>query len=702
MKKIYTSLLAGLAAFAVTAQQLPGSSFEQDWVANYVWFSGSATTEYGTTPSPWHVAHTYGMNGTGKTIVGEKVTGYVGNGVKMTNVSSYLSNVIPGYFTLGTTWSTAQGTISVSNKDGGTFGGVEFTYRPDALSFYYQSTTSTDKPTVIAYSWKGTYSQDNVPSNIASGSSGIKKVTMIDRDRNILGMTTSQGGTVTQQGTRVSMINTRLNAEQSSWKEEVIPFEYSSSDKPEKINVIFSAGDYFNSSPVKTNTLTVDEIKLLYYSRLASLSVNGASVAGFASDKYNYDLSDTELPAEDNVTYTFLGTSGMQRATVSTEGNVMTITVSNSNGGECTDVDGKSAHTYTLTFKEKTEEPVVEYGGNIYNGVVTLLANTDLGLDEDMDIPDSNVHIIIDENDPSKCQFVLPDFYLSPDKDPSALLGVIEVNNVTRTIGADGTETYNGVEPDLVLESMGVHAYVEVNGTVTAGGQCSMKIDVLWMLEPEQGVDGGVVPIYVEFNGQQKGVYGGDVYRGNVILLQNDAIGIDENMTIPECDVHIIEIGGSRAGEYMFVLPDFYLSPDKDPDALLGDIVVKNVTCTEVAGGKRYEGTEPHLTLDLGGAEIVAEVNVDGVVDDSGNATMKIDVLWLMDPDQGVDGGTVPINVEFNGVRVITGIDSVTMDNSLYPVEYFNLQGVKVKGENLAPGIYIVRQGKDVKKILVK
>lgn len=700
MKKIYTSLLAGLAAFAVTAQQLPGSSFEQEWVTCYPWYANKTDKSQGTTPSPWVMANTVGMGGTGATTVGEKVTGYVGNGAKMIN-KEILSNVIPGYFTLGTPWSTAVG-MNAKNKDGGTFGGVAFTYRPDALSFYYQSTTSTEQPTVVAYSWKGTYTQADVPSNI--GLMSATKVTMTDRDRNILGMTTSQGGTVTAQGTRVSMLNTRLNAEQSSWKQEVVPFEYSSSDNPEKINVIFSAGDYFSSSPVIDNSLTIDEVKLLYYSRLASLSVNGSPVSGFSSDVYSYDLSSQEMPAESDVAYTFLGTSGMQRATISTEGNVMTISVSNSNGGECADVDGKVAHTYTLTFKEKADEPAAEYGGNVYNGVVTLLANTALGLDEDMDIPDSNVHIIIDENDPSNCQFVLPDFYLSPDKDPDALLGVIEVNHVTRTVGADGTETYHGVEPDLVLESLGVHAYVEVSGTVTAGGQCSMKIDVLWMMEPEPGTaEGNVIPIYVEFNGQQKGVYGGDVYRGNVILLQNDLIGIDENMVIPECDVHIIEMTDSRASEYMFVLPNFYLSPDKDPDALLGDIVVKNVTCTEVAGGKRYVGSEPHLTLDWGGNEIVAEVNVDGVVDDSGTAAMKIDVLWLMDPDLGnVDGNVIPINVEFNGVRIITGIDGVTVDNSEYPVEYYNLQGVRVNGANLVPGIYIVRQGTDVKKILIK
>ena len=48
-----------------------------------------------------------------------------------------------------------------------------------------------------------------------------------------------------------------------------------------------------------------------------------------------------------------------------------------------------------------------------------------------------------------------------------------------------------------------------------------------------------------------------------------------------------------------------------------------------------------------------------------------------------------------------SGIANVGIDfNS--PVDYYNLQGVKVAPENITPGIYIVRQGNTVGKILVK
>ncbi len=50
-----------------------------------------------------------------------------------------------------------------------------------------------------------------------------------------------------------------------------------------------------------------------------------------------------------------------------------------------------------------------------------------------------------------------------------------------------------------------------------------------------------------------------------------------------------------------------------------------------------------------------------------------------------------------------TGIDNILTDGDTNaPVEFYNLQGARVNGENLAPGIYIRRQGNNAKKILVK
>ena len=36
------------------------------------------------------------------------------------------------------------------------------------------------------------------------------------------------------------------------------------------------------------------------------------------------------------------------------------------------------------------------------------------------------------------------------------------------------------------------------------------------------------------------------------------------------------------------------------------------------------------------------------------------------------------------------------------PVEYYNLQGLRIPADRVVPGIYVVRQGRVVKKVLVK
>lgn len=50
---------------------------------------------------------------------------------------------------------------------------------------------------------------------------------------------------------------------------------------------------------------------------------------------------------------------------------------------------------------------------------------------------------------------------------------------------------------------------------------------------------------------------------------------------------------------------------------------------------------------------------------------------------------------------VVDGIGSDDLDPNA-PVEYYNLQGVRVGAENLAPGIYVRRQGKNVTKVAIR
>jgi len=67
----------------------------------------------------------------------------------------------------------------------------------------------------------------------------------------------------------------------------------------------------------------------------------------------------------------------------------------------------------------------------------------------------------------------------------------------------------------------------------------------------------------------------------------------------------------------------------------------------------------------------------------------------------GVDAGSTFIATL---VDTTTGIDEITIGeiNSDDDVEYYNLQGIRIKAENLTPGIYIRRQNNKATKVLVK
>lgn len=70
---------------------------------------------------------------------------------------------------------------------------------------------------------------------------------------------------------------------------------------------------------------------------------------------------------------------------------------------------------------------------------------------------------------------------------------------------------------------------------------------------------------------------------------------------------------------------------------------------------------------------------------------------WYSGYILGYDGDTLT-NVNAAGVNTIT----VDADNSDAPVEYFNLNGVRLNGDNLTPGLYIRRQGTKATKVIVR
>lgn len=76
-------------------------------------------------------------------------------------------------------------------------------------------------------------------------------------------------------------------------------------------------------------------------------------------------------------------------------------------------------------------------------------------------------------------------------------------------------------------------------------------------------------------------------------------------------------------------------------------------------------------------------------------------VVFTVDPDNNARlcGVNVTYVADANGEAA--GINAIEADNSNAPVEYYNLQGVRLSSDNLPAGIYIRRQGTEVKKVYV-
>lgn len=383
MKKQLLTLALLAVAGTAGAQQLPNGSFDDgNWVDCVPWTSANNTSKYGTQPNSWKISNVIGYGaGTGKTMVGkEDPEGRSGKAVCVYNCPNDASTkgaIVPGYVTLGTPWNTAN--LREENKDGGTFGGISFKNKPDALRFYYKrSVTGTNtRSSVVAYLWNGTTTQKSVPGNIG-GSLSLKKVPMTDRDINVLSMSTEghQGGTVTDKHKLIAKIESYTTEQPTEWTEWTIPFDYVAEnigETPEKINVIFAASDYFNSSNVTDGvSMSIDDVELVYYSTLSGLKVNGTDIK-LQDGVYEYNGVGSIAKG------CVVATPTSQFATVaySYDKNVATVTVTANDGtSKEYKVVFPSAESIATSYKNQINVDFAEGVTSSANDVV-ISANSD-------------------------------------------------------------------------------------------------------------------------------------------------------------------------------------------------------------------------------------------------------------------------------------------------------------------------------------
>lgn len=328
--------------------------FEGTWEKCIPWDTAGNTKQSGKTPKGWCVSNVYTSIVKTAFVVGTRLDIYGDESdfaVSLKN-TDYAGQKIPAYMTLGTSWATAIGADG-HDADGGSFGGKDFTSRPDAISFDYMRDDSkgAENATIVAYLWKGKYTQHKVPGNTALTFLGIKTDDMIDRDRNILGMPTDRGGDVTTENNATCIASFTHNITKSTdnkWESLTIPFEYKTSDTPEKINIIFAATDYFyRSKIVSGNSLCVDNVKYVYYHSLSDIKLNGTTIDGFNENRTEYTVKGNMADYKNTLDCTPKSANSTKNVNWNDAENFVTITVKGSNYAE----DNESITVYTIKFE---------------------------------------------------------------------------------------------------------------------------------------------------------------------------------------------------------------------------------------------------------------------------------------------------------------------------------------------------------------
>ena len=689
MKKSFLlsgALLLSISAFTANAQQLPNVGFES-WkkTCGSTWNPDGAGKDYvrpDVEPSEWNGSN---VNQLGIVSVGTLVTQedeenskYVVLKNKFVGISSSLGSVAPGFISIGKPWVFASANMitaaNVAKGDGGTYGGAEFAKKPDALTLKYKRTAVDNEVSrIIACLWKGTFVSKDIPNKITITGKVTKGGVLNDVDRAIIGRTSAS-----ESGELVAKIDAELKEDVSKWTTIVIPFEYSTKlVTPEKMNVIISAGDYWNRGNLKENTtLLVDDVDFVYYSTLTSLTVGDETIA-LQDGVYNYNFK-TNMPSVSKKDIVAVCKSQFADAdvTIDNVNKQIKIVVTNQGGK---DADGATSHTYTLQY------PTYQGYLNVKMGYGYIAGNDAHG-------------IIITDNNDGTCDFLLPDLtVLMP-------LGDIEIKNMNVTTDASGLKTYSGVENNKKLMNGAITANVRVNGTIDAKGTVNMEVDVDWL----NGED--VIPIKVKFTSSELS----EVADGYYFIVKEDKSNAYGWATIKENQPTQLLVypksNGEGGADYRLTVKNLVW------DGMLnGDFVVEGATIDEDENSNPIYFVENAPVSFMGGKTASVSVNSGyDMTKDPYEYDMKFNTI--VDGTNYIVGFTTnqvssSVNdVEASGAAVRGAEGAIVVEGFAGRVNVYTVDGrlaasAQIDGEatiTVAAGLYVVRAGEKAVKVVVK
>ena len=294
MKKIYiknllTILFIVLSVSSVYAQQVPNPSFE-DW--------SGAKFDGKEQPASWYASNIeqVGM----KFNLTHKEAGHSGSYSMMvqdTEVGAMgITEVSPGYFSLGKPWSWISG-LNTGSATAGTSGGINFKYRPDTMSVWIKRTgADVDKEDfyLLYYAWSGTSKGSKYKAKSGDCSS---PGTQTNEESDIrLALDANECGT-DQKANQIAEGMWREKKEYGQWTNIRVPIYYFNNDIPTMMNIIFSASNYpnyrANDGLYNGNSLYVDDVELIYSSKVQKLYVGEKEWLGFdpnSSEEQYYSM----------------------------------------------------------------------------------------------------------------------------------------------------------------------------------------------------------------------------------------------------------------------------------------------------------------------------------------------------------------------------------------------------------------------------
>ena len=350
-----------LCSTGVQAQQITNSNFE-DW-------SGAAF-DGNPQPKGWNASNVEqvglkfnfahkeaGHNGGYSMMVQDQDVGAMG-----------ITETSPGYFALGQPWAYVPSITAISQATAGTYGGIDFTYRPDTMSVWIRRTGNDytkEDFYLLYYAWTGQTRGDKYKGK----NENCTSVTYYDEESDVRQALNGNECGTTVKGTQVSEGMWRERALYNEWTNIRVPIYYMNNVAPTRLNIIFSASNYpnfrANSGLYAGNSLYVDDLELIYSSKIQRLDVGGKEWKGFdpnSQDVQTYALGESATSIPEIKAYRGAGSlTNARGTTVNFNGRELSGSEISISYGDLVSKpttitvkaeDGKSTTTYKIQFQK--------------------------------------------------------------------------------------------------------------------------------------------------------------------------------------------------------------------------------------------------------------------------------------------------------------------------------------------------------------